>query len=142
MWIRTNASNMKNRILIEKWYYQMWNQWDETIFPKILDRQITFRGSLGQEKKGYDGLSEYINFIKTAFPDFHNEIEFIITEGDCSFAKLKYSGTHRGEVFGIAPTHRKIAYYGSAVFTFENEKIKDVWVLGDIYGLVNQLKYI
>lgn len=122
------------------WYHQMWNRWDKTIFPEILDERITFRGSLGQEKKGYNGLSEYIDFIKTAFPDFHNEIKFIITEGDRSFAKLKYSGTHRGKVFGIAPTHRKIAYCGSAVFTFENEKIKDVWVLGDIYGLVNQLE--
>ena len=58
----------------------MWNQWDETVFPKILDERITFRGSLGQEKIGYQGLSEYMDFIKAAFPDFHNEIELIITE--------------------------------------------------------------
>ena len=118
----------------------MWNQWDKTIFPEILDKDISFRGSLGQEKKGYQGLSDYMDFIRASFPDFHNEIELIITEKNQSFAKLKYRGTHQGEIFGIAPTNRPIAYYGSAVFTFRSQKIDDVWVLGDIYGLIQQLK--
>lgn len=131
---------MNNQDLIEKWYLEMWNEWKTDIFPEILVPEITFRGSLGQEKKGYNGLNEYMDYIKSAFPDFHNEIELIITEKNQSFAKLKYSGTHKGEIFGFKPTNRKIEYYGTAVFTFENEKIKDVWVLGDIFGLMKQLE--
>ena len=131
---------MSNKDLIEKWYLEMWNEWKIDIFPEILVPEITFRGSLGQEKKGYNGLNEYMEYIKSAFPDFHNEVELIITDNNQSFAKLKYSGTHRGEIFGFKPTNKKIEYYGTAVFTFENEKIKDVWVLGDIYGLIKQLK--
>ena len=131
---------MSNQVLIEKWYLQMWNQWDKAVFSEILDENISFRGSLGQEKKGYEGLSDYIDLIRTSFPDFHNEIELIITEGNQSFAKLKYTGTHQGKLFGIEPTNRQITYYGSAVFTFKNRKITDVWVLGDVYGLIQQLK--
>lgn len=131
---------MKNNDLIEKWYLEMWNEWKTDIFPEILVPEITFRGSLGQEKKGYIGLKEYMDYIKSAFPDFHNEIELIISEEKKSFAKLKYSGTHRGEIFGRKPTNKKIHYYGTAVFTFENEKIKDVWVLGDIYNLLKQIE--
>lgn len=131
---------MSNKDLIEKWYLEMWNEWKTDIFSKILVPEITFRGSLGQEKKGYNGLHEYMEYIKSAFPDFHNEIELIITENNQSFAKLKYSGTHKGEIFGFTPTNKKIEYRGTAVFTFENEKIKDVWVLGDIYGLIKQLE--
>lgn len=131
---------MNNQGLIEKWYLEMWNEWKTDIFPEILVPEITFRGSLGQEKKGYNGLKEYMDYIKSAFPDFHNKIELIITEKNQSFAKLKYSGTHKGEIFGFKPTNRKIEYYGTAVFTFENEKIKDVWVLGDIFGLMKQLE--
>ena len=129
-----------NERLIEIWYHEMWNNWNKGVMPQILDEKITFRGSLGMEKKGYEGLSEYIDFIQTAFPDFHNEIELIITEGDKSFAKLKYSGTHVGKVFKIEPTHKKIEYYGSAVFSFQNGRIIDVWVLGDVYGLLKQIE--
>ena len=133
-------NQMSNRELIEQWYNEMWNKWKVDIFPEILHSEITFRGSLGHEKKGHEGLKKYMDFIKSAFPDFHNKIEQIITEGNYSFAKLKYTGTHKGKVFGIEPTNRKIIYYGTAVFTIENEKIKNVWVLGDIFGLIKQLE--
>lgn len=131
---------MSNKDLIEEWYLEMWNKWNVDIIPEILISEVTFRGSLGQEKVGYNGLKEYIDYIKSAFPDFHNEIELIITENNKSFAKLKYSGTHKGEIFGFQPSHKKIEYYGSAVFSFENEKITDVWVLGDVFNLIEQLK--
>ncbi len=79
----------------------MWNQWNKNVFSQIL-----------------------IDFIRTAFPDFHNEIELLITEENLSFTKLKYSETNKGKVFGIEPINRKIK----------------IWVLGDIYGLIKQLK--
>ena len=131
---------MTNQELIKTWYHQMWNKWDKTVFPDILHENITFRGSLGQEKKGFAGLSDYIDFIQAAFPDFHNQIDLIINEEDKAFAKLTYSGTHKGITFGIPPTGKKMAYAGAAVFTFKEEKILDVWVLGDIYGLLGQLR--
>lgn len=130
---------MNNKELIEIWYHDMWNNWNKEVMPQILDKNITFRGSLGEEKSGFEGLSEYIDFIRNAFPDFHNSIEIIVSEGNTSFAKLKYSGTHQGKLFGIEPTNKKIEYLGSAIFSFFNGKIIDVWVLGDIYGLINQL---
>jgi len=64
----------------------------------------------------------------------------ILSEGDKSFAKLKYSGNQKGKVLGIEPTNKKVEYFGSAIFSFKKEKIIDVWVLGYIYGLVKQIE--
>ena len=69
---------MNNQELIETWYYRMWNRWDKSLFAQILDPAITFRGSLGQVKTGFAGLSGYMDFVQAAFPDFHNTIEEII----------------------------------------------------------------
>jgi steroid delta-isomerase-like uncharacterized protein len=132
-------SRSRNVRLIETWYYRMWNQWDKSAFEEILTSDITFRGSLGQVKRGYEGLAEYMDFIHTAFPDFTNRIEEMISEGDKAFARLTYTGTHEGEIFGVAPTHKEVKYAGAAVFCFDGEKIRGVWVLGDIYGLLCQL---
>ncbi|HSF20372.1 MAG TPA: ester cyclase [Vicinamibacteria bacterium] len=129
-----------NLQLIRRFYEDMWNRFDRTIFPEILDPHISFRGSLGQTKVGYAQLGEYVDFVRRAFPDFHNEVVETITEGEKTFARLSYTGTHRGELFGIAPTGRRIDYAGAAVFTIRNGKIMDVWVLGDIFGLLAQLK--
>jgi steroid delta-isomerase-like uncharacterized protein len=130
----------RNRLLIERFYLEMWNRFDKTILPDILTEDLRFRGSLGQFKSGRAEFGEYVDFIQRAFPDFSNEIEEIISEDDKAFAKLTYRGTHRGEVFGIAPTGRLIRYEGAAVFKFRGDRIAEVWVLGDIYGLISQLE--
>jgi steroid delta-isomerase-like uncharacterized protein len=131
---------MTNEELIRVWYEQMWNRWDKTVFSGILAEDIIFRGSLGNVIAGHEGVGSYMDIIQKAFPDFCNHIEETITEGDKSFARLRYTGTHRGTVFGIEPTGKKIEYMGAAVFTFRNRKISNVWVLGDVYGLIQQLR--
>jgi steroid delta-isomerase-like uncharacterized protein len=129
-----------NLRLIERFYQDMWNKFDKSVFPEILDPQLSFRGSLGQYKKGYQEFGEYVDFIRSAFPDFHNEIVETISEGNRTFTRLRYTGTHEGELFGIPATGKKIEYAGAAVFTISNGKIAQVWVLGDVYGLLRQLQ--
>ena len=129
----------QNVVLIERFYHQMWNRFDKGLIPVLLTEDIRFRGSLGQHKVGYEQFREYVDFIRTVFPDFKNRIEEIVSEGDRSFARLTYSGTHKGELLGIAPTNRRVEYAGSALFRFRDGRIAEVWVLGDVYGLLQQL---
>jgi predicted ester cyclase len=125
--------------LIDRFYNDMWNRFDKSVFGEILDPNIHFRGSLGQTKVGFDEFGEYVDYIQGFASDFHNEVLSTITEGNLTFARLSYTGTHQGEVFGLAPTGKRFEYSGAAVFTFVNDLISDVWVLGDIYGLTQQL---
>ena len=129
-----------SRHLIERFYHDMWNKFDKRVFPEILHEDIWFRGSLGQVKRGFEELGTYVDFIQAAFPDFHNEIVETITQGNKTFARLSYTGTQQGEVLGIPPTGKRIEYAGAAVFTIREDKIARIWVLGDMYGLVTQLK--
>jgi len=132
--------NERNRNLIERFYHDLWNQFDKSIIPALLARDLYFRGSLGQEKHGHAAFGEYVDFVQRAFPDFQNHIEDIVSEGNRSFARLTYTGTHQGELFGIAPTGKRIEYAGAALFSFRGDRIASVWVLGDIYGLLQKLE--
>ena len=125
--------------LIESFYNDMWNRFDKTVFAEILHPDIQFRGSLGQTKVGFDEFGDYVDYIQVFAPDFHNRVLTTITEGNRTFARLSYTGTHQGEVFGIAPTGRRFEYEGAAMFTFSDGLIREVWVLGDIHGLTLQL---
>src|SRR5690348_4949840 len=124
----------RSRELIGRFYREMWNRFDKFLIPVLLTPDGRFRGSLSQNKHGHAQFAEYIDFVQRAFPDFSNEIEEVISEGDKVFARLTYRGTHRGEIFRITPTGRRIQYAGAAVFSFRGDKIAEVWVLGDIYG--------
>ena len=49
-----------SRPLIDRFYNDMWNRFDTSVFPEILQPGITFRGSLGQTTVGVEQLADYI----------------------------------------------------------------------------------
>lgn len=124
---------------VRRFYDDVWNRWDEAAARELLNPDISFRGSLGVEAKGVEEFFAYQRRIRDAFPDFQNEIEELVVAGERAAARLLYTGTHRGEALGIAPTGRSIAYRGAAFFTGEGERIVRVWVLGDLEDLRRQL---
>lgn len=129
----------ENKTIIRRYYDDLWNAWNLSVADELIDSEIAFRGSLAITVQGIAGFKEYVSLVRAAFPDFHNAIEELIAEGDKVVARLTYSGTHEGELFGIAPTRKRIEYSGVAIFRIAAGKVVDGWVLGDTLGLMRQL---
>jgi steroid delta-isomerase-like uncharacterized protein len=126
--------------LIRRYYEELWNSWNFGIANDLLADDIVFHGSLGVSVQGMPAFLDYMRLVQAAFPDFHNTVEDTAVESDKVFARLTYSGTHRGELFGILPTNRNITYAGAAFFTIFEGKITRGWVLGDALGVLRQLE--
>lgn len=129
-----------NKALIHRYYEQFWNGWQFELAEELLAPEVRFRGSLGRMVAGRGGLVGYMKHVQSIFPDFFNSIEELIAEGDRVTARLIYTGTHRGEIFGVAPTERRIRYPGVGIFQISGGRILDGWVLGDVAGLLLQLR--
>ncbi|MFQ5605640.1 MAG: ester cyclase [bacterium] len=126
--------------IIQRYYHELWNQWKLVVADEIISYDVQFRGSLALRSKGLDGFLKYMEFVRKAFPDFHNEIDELIAEPGKVVARLTYRGTHQGKLFGIPPTNKKIAYAGVAIFYLSENKITEGWVLGDTLSLMKQLR--
>ena len=135
-----NKALCDRKALVSRYYEALWNRWDFALVDELIAESIIFRGSLGISVQGRQGFRDYMRTIRAAFPDFHNRIEKLIAEDDQVAAKLTYTGTHQGEALGIAPTGRRVSYAGVALFRVVETRIAEGWVLGDIYGLMQQLK--
>jgi len=129
---------MKN--LVERFYRELWEEARRESLAEICHADFNFRGSLGIYKRGHDGFWEYLKLVRGALPEFHCEIESLVEEGDEAFAQMCFRGLHQGELLGFAPTGKEVTWYGAALFTFRGGKIADVWVLGDVHGLRQQLE--
>lgn len=127
------------KTLIRQYYAELWNRWDAAAIDELIAPDIEFRGSIGQTVRGREEFRGYVERIRAAFPDFHNEIEELIAEGDRVVARLAYTGTHRGPLFGIPATGKRIQYDGIAIFTIRDGRIARGFVLGDVDGLKRQL---
>jgi len=88
---------------------------------------------------GRDGFARYVALVRDAFPDFHNTVETLVAEDETVVARLTYRGTHRGELFGVAPTGKQVTYVGVAIFRVADGQIAEGWVLSDTLGLMRQL---
>jgi predicted ester cyclase len=47
--------------------------------------------------------------MRRAFPDLHYQIEDIIATDDTVVMRVKMTGTHRGELFGLPATGRRVS---------------------------------
>ena len=129
-----------NKLLVRRYYEALWNRWDFALADELIAEGIAFRGSLGQTVQGRKGFKAYMRAIRRAFPDFHNRVEELVAEGERVVARLTYTGTHAGELLGIAPTGRRVSYAGVALFRIASAQIAEGWVLGDLHGLIGQLR--
>ncbi|MEO6697603.1 MAG: ester cyclase [Gammaproteobacteria bacterium] len=129
----------QNKTIVRRYYEELWNKWSIANADELIAAEITFRGSLGLNMQGIKSFKEYMAMMQGAFPDFHNAIEELIAEGDQVVARMSYSGTHRGELYGLAPTGKHVTYSGIAIFRIQHNKIVAGWVIGDALGLMKQL---
>jgi steroid delta-isomerase-like uncharacterized protein len=125
--------------LIRRYYCELWNAWSLAALEELISPDIVFRGSIGMTVTGIEEFKQYVNRIRSAFPDFHNHIDELIGEGDKVVARLTYTGTHRGELFGYPATGKKIGYQGVGIFQFREGKIVSGFVLGDTESLKRQI---
>jgi predicted ester cyclase len=133
------VSGDTNKAILRRYYEELWNGWNLAIADELIDADIAFRGSLGVTVRGLEGFTRYVTLVRSAFPDFHNTIEDLIAEDDRVAARLTYRGSHRGELFGMAPTGKRVVYTGIAIFRIAGGKIVDGWVSGDTLSLLQQL---
>ena len=135
---RASTSSLKAQV--RRFYELLWNAHDLTLMSTILHEDFTFRGSLGEEKQGYEGFAEYVGMVHTALGEYRCNIGVLVEEGDRVFAKMSFEGIHKGRFMGFEPTSERVHWDGCALFTFRGKKVSDLWVLGDVKGLEERLR--
>jgi predicted ester cyclase len=95
--------------------------------------------ALPQPTIGPEGLKEAARGYRAAFPDLKLTSEQVIAEGDYVAIRWTARGTHKGELFGIAPTGKQATVTGISIDRWANGKIVESWVNWDTLGLLQQL---
>ncbi|MCJ2048427.1 MULTISPECIES: ester cyclase [unclassified Methylobacterium] len=126
--------------VVRKFYKDMWDHADVRLIPEIFHADFTFRGSLGPVLVGHAQFAEYVRWVTDSLEHYTSDILGLVEEGDQVTGKLRFHGIHRKPLFGQPPTGRHVWWYGAPVFTFALGKVRDLWVLGDIHGLIGRIE--
>ena len=125
--------------LVRRFYAELWNDRNIAAVNEILADNVRFRGSLGDEKQGHRGFLEYVEKVHTALADYRCTVERIEADGGSIIATVEFTGLHQAEFLGNAPSGKRISWTGEATFNFMGSLISEVYVLGDLDALQEQL---
>lgn len=124
---------------MRRFYDEIWNIPDFSVIPEILAPDVTFRGSLGAVKRGHDEFADYVRSVTDALDGYRCDMENLVAEGDQVVARMMFSGLHHATFLGVPATGRRVSWAGAAFFTFEADLVSDLWILGDLHSLHQQL---
>jgi predicted ester cyclase len=122
--------------IVRVFYKDMWDHADKSLIPRIFHPDFTFRGSLGPTLVGYDQFAGYVDMVTGALENYTSDILDLVEEGRKVFGKLRFHGMHRDTLLGVPASGRHVWWYGAPMFTFDGNKVRDLWVLGDLQRLL------
>jgi predicted ester cyclase len=103
---------------------------DDFVSPDYIDHEKNI---------GREGLKQLIAMGINAFPDWYETVEDIIAEGDKVWVLLAYTGTHKGEFMGLAPTDKKIESKAVDIYRIVDGKLAEYWNVTDNLNIFKQV---
>ena len=107
---------------------------DELIAPDYVDHAFNLRG--------LEDIKQFYTMFFKGFPDLHDTIEDMIAEGDKVWVRSTFTGTHKGEYRGIAPTGKKFTMTAVSIYRIVESKVVETWVVFDMLDFYKQLGVI
>ena len=83
------------------------------------------------ERRGLEGIRFGITRIRSAFPDWHEEVLDMFGSSDRVVTRYISTGTHLGPFWGIAPTGRRIEMHEISIFRCSKGRIVEQWRMCD-----------
>jgi steroid delta-isomerase-like uncharacterized protein len=97
--------------------YAAWNAHDADAVARVFaEDAVVLEAGTEAEARGRDAIRARAAMLFAAFPDFRLERIELVVDGERHADRWVMTGTHRGELFGLAPTGRRVRVEG-ATFT-------------------------
>ncbi len=133
----------ENEKVVRRGIDEIWNGGRTEVIPEIAGAgYVRHDPALPQPTNGPRELEQAVTLYRTAFPDLNIEIIEMHSAGDMVVARWRATGTHRGDLMGIAPTGKRGEVTGINLHRFSDGKITDEFVEWDQLSLLRQLGVI
>jgi len=132
----------QNKVIIRRWIEEAWNKGDVNIADEIYAPDYTARDINNPERmlKGPAGIKLSVMETRASFPDIHFTIDHLVAEGDKVVGAFTIQGTHKGSLYNIPATGKKVTFTAIDIWRFEKGKIAERCCANvDRLGLLQQL---
>jgi len=128
-----------NLALVRNMEEDLFNRRDPTAVDRYVSAAYTLRTAEEGAPSGRETIRAYIAAYLTGFPDLHISIDQLLAVGDKVVGVFTFTGTHKGDLFGVAPTGRTISVRQMAIYRVESGQVVEEWEISDQLGLMQQI---
>ena len=109
---------------------------DELTTDDLVDHEEGLPG----QPSGREGVKFFVNAMREAFPDVRTK-EFgpALVDGDLEAARVFVTGTHKGELMGVAATDKTVEFESLDIIRVEDGKVAEHWGVTDVASLMQQI---
>lgn len=126
--------------LFRRFLHELGNNGDEAAIEKFLSaRFVEHQPTPPSAPTGRDAVRELFSSMRQGLPDLTIRFDDVFQAGDRVVARTTWTGTHRGELFGIPPTGRKVSFQSIDIVRYEGKLAMEHWGLTDRGSIVMQL---
>jgi steroid delta-isomerase-like uncharacterized protein len=132
-------STQDNKVIAHRIFEEVGSQGNFAVIDEAISPNFVYRTSAFPEFHGPGGFKEFFTEHRKTFPDLHYTVEDVVAEGDKVVARWTASGTHTGDMMGIAPTGKLVKAPGITIFRFAHGHIVEGRTVWDALALLQQL---
>ncbi len=128
----------ENKALVRRFVEDVINGSRPAALDEFLSESYAYHAP-GMEIAGSQGLRQVFAMLRSAFPDWREDIEDLIAEGDRVVFRVTGRGTHRGEFQGIPPSGRPVTVSDTDIVRIEEGRLAEHWANFDQLGMLTQI---
>lgn len=128
--------------LLKTWMEEVWNKGRESAIDEIGAPDMVAHNLIDASGKPIIGTAKFKEFwrgFRQTFPDIHVEVLETLRDGDKEIVRCELRATHKGEVLGIAATHKPIKFTGMVIAREKDGRLVEAWETWDFLSLYQQL---
>lgn len=116
----------ENKALVRR-LFEAWNTGNMDLIDELLIPDYVDNDALPGQTQGLEGYKQIVAYLLSVFPDMKMTIDDLIAEVDKVVVHSTFSGTHKGEFMGIAPTGKKVTAAYINIYHIADGKFVEEW---------------
>jgi steroid delta-isomerase-like uncharacterized protein len=130
---------MENRACVRRFLVEGIERGDAAAFDELLAPDVLDHAAAPGLPPGRAGWRRNRAIMATGFPDLRFGIADLLADGDKVIARTVFTGTHRGDFFGLRATGKPVTVSSIHIFRIDGGRIVEHWATSDDLAMLRQL---
>ncbi len=126
--------------LIKRFYSEVLVGGNYDLIDELVAEGFVDHESLPGQPPGKEGVRFFVDMMRAAFPDLNvKSSEPALADGSLEAVRTVLTGTHQGELMGVAATGRTVEVESIDIIRTEGGKVAEHWGITDSMSIMQQL---